>query len=101
VFAVDPISNIYIVSWWRGQTSSDVWVEKQCDFIREHSPACWFGEAGPIRRAVSAAPDERARRLLPPRMADEYVGEDGAMPAVSGFGEHAQGLHPSASAMEG
>jgi predicted phage terminase large subunit-like protein len=52
IFAVDPMSNIYIAGWWRGQTSSDVWVEKQCDLILEHSPQCWFGEAGPIRRAV-------------------------------------------------
>jgi predicted phage terminase large subunit-like protein len=52
IFAVDPMSNIYITDWWRGQTSSDIWVEKQCDLILGHAPVCWFGEAGPIRRAV-------------------------------------------------
>jgi predicted phage terminase large subunit-like protein len=52
IFAVDAQSNIYICDWWREQASADRWVESQCDLIRKHSPVCWFGEAGPIRRAV-------------------------------------------------
>lgn len=52
VFAVDAQSNVYIVDWWRGQTTADVWIERQCDLIRKHSPACWFGESGPIKRAT-------------------------------------------------
>jgi predicted phage terminase large subunit-like protein len=45
-------SNLYILDWWRKQTTSDVWIEAKCDLILKHKPACWFGEAGPIRRAV-------------------------------------------------
>ena len=52
IFALDPMGTIYVVDWWRGQTAADVWIERQCDFIRRYKPLCWFGEAGPIRRAV-------------------------------------------------
>lgn len=52
VAGVDANGNLYILDWWYGQTSSDVWIEKKCDMIIRHRPACWFGEAGPIRRAV-------------------------------------------------
>ena len=52
IFAVDPMSNIYVTDWWRSQTTSDAWIEGQCDLILGHTPSCWFGESGPIRRAV-------------------------------------------------
>lgn len=52
VFGVDFNKNIYVLDWWRGQTSSDVWIDKKCDLIVKHKPSCWFGEAGPIRRAI-------------------------------------------------
>jgi predicted phage terminase large subunit-like protein len=52
VFAVDAQSNLYICDWWKGQTSSDRWIEAQCDLIVKHKPVCWFGESGPIKRAV-------------------------------------------------
>lgn len=52
VFGVDANGNLYVLDWWFGQTSSDAWIEKKCDLIIRHDPACWFGEAGPIRRAV-------------------------------------------------
>ena len=52
VFGVDFNKNIYVLDWWRGQTTSDVWIERKCDLIVKHTPLCWFGEAGPIRRAI-------------------------------------------------
>ena len=52
IFAVDPLGNIYIIDWWRGQTTTDVWIERQLDLIRRHEPACWFGEKGAIEKAV-------------------------------------------------
>lgn len=52
VFGVDPAGNVYVVAWWRGQASSDVWIERLCDLIAEHEPACWFGESGPIRKSI-------------------------------------------------
>ena len=52
VFGVDPSSNIYVLDWWRGQTTSDVWIESQCDLIQRWKPIIWFGESGPIRRSI-------------------------------------------------
>jgi predicted phage terminase large subunit-like protein len=52
VFGIDSLSNIYVIDWWRGQTNSAEWIERLCDLILKHKPDCWFGESGPIRRAV-------------------------------------------------
>lgn len=52
VFAFDAFKNIYIVDWWRGQTTPDIWIERQCDLINEYEPTIWFGESGVIRRAI-------------------------------------------------
>ncbi len=52
VFGVDAVGNLFVLNWWRKQASADVWIEAKCDLILSHEPLCWFGEAGPIRRAV-------------------------------------------------
>ena len=52
VFGVDANTNLYVLDWWRGQTKSDEWIERMCDLILAHRPIVWFGEAGPIRRAI-------------------------------------------------
>jgi len=52
VFAIDAWNNVYVRDWWRDQAPTDVWIESQCDLIQRYAPVCWFGEAGPIRRAV-------------------------------------------------
>lgn len=52
IIGVDASNNLYVVDWWRGQTSSDVWIEAKCDLIIRYAPHCWFGESGSIRRAV-------------------------------------------------
>ena len=52
VIGVDANNNIYVMDWWRAQTTADVWIEKKCDLILKYAPHCWFGEAGPIRRSI-------------------------------------------------
>lgn len=52
IFGIDAWANVHVLDWWRGQESPDVWIEAQCDMIGKHKPMCWFGEAGPIRRAI-------------------------------------------------
>lgn len=52
VIGVDHNANIYVADWWKKQATSDVWIEAKCDLVLKHEPACWFGEAGPIRKAV-------------------------------------------------
>lgn len=52
VFGLDPMGNIYVLDWWRGQETPDIWIERLCDLILKHRPHGWFGEAGVIRRSV-------------------------------------------------
>lgn len=52
VFGTDSAGNHYVVDWWYGQTAPDVWIDKWCDLVLKHSPACAFGESGVIRKAI-------------------------------------------------
>jgi predicted phage terminase large subunit-like protein len=52
IFGVDPMGNLYILDWWRGQTAPDVWIDRQCDLISRYRPVCWFGEKGVIEKSV-------------------------------------------------
>ncbi|MDP3164380.1 MAG: phage terminase large subunit [Hydrogenophaga sp.] len=52
IFGVDPTGAIYVLDWWRGQTSSDVWIDELLTMADRWSVVKWFGEAGPIRRAI-------------------------------------------------
>lgn len=52
VFGCDHMNNLYVADWWRGQAASDVWIERKCDLILKYEPQVWFGESGPIRKAV-------------------------------------------------
>jgi hypothetical protein len=40
------------VEGWRGQRTADVWIETLIDQFARHKPLCFFGESGPIRRAI-------------------------------------------------
>lgn len=52
IFGIDPMNNVYVSDWWYGQTTSDIWIDSKCELVIRHSPACWFGESGVIRKAV-------------------------------------------------
>ena len=52
VWGVDHENNIYRIAGWRGQTTSDVWIEQQLDLIAAYKPLAWFGEAGVIQKAI-------------------------------------------------
>lgn len=52
VWGVDASGAIYRVDGWRGQATSDVWIEKKLDLIAKHKPLAWFGEGGVIQKAV-------------------------------------------------
>ena len=52
VWGVDFGGDLWLLDWWRGQTSPDIWIEHMCSLIVEYRPMVWFGEAGPIRRSV-------------------------------------------------
>lgn len=52
IAGIAPDGSLYLIDWWRGQTGPEVWLEKQIDLIAKHRPLAWFGETGPIRRAI-------------------------------------------------
>ena len=52
IFGIDFNGDLYVLDWWREQAASNVWIEKQCDLIARYQPLIWFGEAGPIRKAI-------------------------------------------------
>lgn len=72
VFGLDANDQLYVLDWWWGQTSSDVWVEKQCDLIYKHKPLMWATERGVIWRSVKPYLTQRMtqRRLTQTRIED-------------------------------
>lgn len=52
IMGIAPDGTQYLLDWWRGQVGSEVWIERQIDMIIQHKPLAWFGETGPIRRAI-------------------------------------------------
>lgn len=61
IFGIDPNDDLYVLDWWYGQTTADVWIEEKLDMIKRHKPITWFGEAGPIRRSVEPFLMKRSR----------------------------------------
>jgi len=43
---------LWILDWWSGKTTSDVWIEEQIKLARRYEPMIWAAEGGIIRRAV-------------------------------------------------
>ena len=52
VWGVDQSGSLWLLDGWRGQTTSDVWIETQCDMVAKWKPLAWFGEAGVIAKAI-------------------------------------------------
>lgn len=52
IWGVSADGDVYRIDGWRGQTSSNEWVERKIDLIAKHKPLAWFGEAGVIQKAV-------------------------------------------------
>jgi hypothetical protein len=51
-WGVDSKGDVYVLDWWAGQTSSDVWVSRMVAGFKRWRPLRFIGEGGPIRRAV-------------------------------------------------
>lgn len=52
VAGLDTQGDLYVIDAWLGHESSDVWIERQLDLILKHKPLIWFGEGGPIKKAI-------------------------------------------------
>lgn len=62
VWGVDPNGDIYLMpGGFRGQTASDVWIDRKLDLVKRYKPFAWFGEAGVIQKAIEPALTRRSR----------------------------------------
>lgn len=52
VFGMDNDGHLWIKDWWYGQTTTDIWIDKQLEQYDKHDCYAAFGETGVIRRAV-------------------------------------------------
>ena len=51
---------MYLLDLWRGQTTSDIWIEAWCDLVRKWRPAVWAEEQGQIISGVGPFLQRRA-----------------------------------------
>lgn len=61
VWGIDASGDVYRVAGWRGQTASDVWIERKLDLIDQYKPLAWFGEGGVIQKAIEPMLKRRMR----------------------------------------
>jgi predicted phage terminase large subunit-like protein len=61
VIGIDPDDNIYVLDLWRGQTTSDQWVQAVIDLMREHKPLMWVEEQGQIIKSIGPFLEKRMR----------------------------------------
>jgi len=52
ICGVDEKDDIYILDWWHGQKTADVWIDEQLRLANRHKPMMWAAEGGVIRRAI-------------------------------------------------
>lgn len=61
VWGIDSQGDVYRADQWKGQTSSDIWIERKLDLIARWKPLCCFGEGGVIQKAVGPLIARRMR----------------------------------------
>jgi predicted phage terminase large subunit-like protein len=61
VVGIDPENRPWLLDLWRGQTSSDIWVESWCDLVEQWKPRGWSFEQGQIKSGVGPFLEKRAR----------------------------------------
>jgi predicted phage terminase large subunit-like protein len=61
VLGVDSDDRLYVLDLWRGQASSDQWVEAFCDLVVRWKPMGWAEETGQIRAGIGPWLDRRSR----------------------------------------
>jgi predicted phage terminase large subunit-like protein len=54
VWGLNHKRELYVLDWWYGQTTPNVWIERLLDLIEKWQPLCYFGENGVIRHATES-----------------------------------------------
>lgn len=62
VAGLDPDGRMYLLDLWRGQKSSDVWIDAFCDLVLKWKPLTWAEERGQIIAGVGPFLEERIRK---------------------------------------
>lgn len=52
IVGIDGDGRVYLLDLWRGQTSSDKWVDAFCDLVLKWAPIGWAEETGQIKSGV-------------------------------------------------
>jgi predicted phage terminase large subunit-like protein len=61
VVGMDPLARLHVLDVWRGQSSSDEWIEALCDLVQKWKPIGWAEETGQIRAGVGPFLERRMR----------------------------------------
>jgi PBSX family phage terminase large subunit len=61
VFGISESGDIYIIDWWRAQTSPNVWIDQWLRLVKKYKPKKCFEESGVIFRALDATITQRMR----------------------------------------
>jgi predicted phage terminase large subunit-like protein len=73
VVGVDPENRMYLLDLWRGQTSSDIWIEAWCDLVRKWRPALWAEEQGQIISGGGPYLERRAKERQAYTCREQFV----------------------------
>lgn len=52
IVGLDSEGRLWLLDMWRGQASSDIWVESFCNLVRKWKPIGWAEETGQIKSGV-------------------------------------------------
>jgi predicted phage terminase large subunit-like protein len=63
VAGMDSEGRLWLLDLWRGQASSEVWVDAYCDLVKQWKPIGWAEETGQIKAAMGPFIDMRSRQL--------------------------------------
>lgn len=61
IWGVAQNGDLYRLKQWKAQATPDVWIDQQCQMIKEWKPLAWFGEAGVIQKAIEPMLRRRMR----------------------------------------
>jgi predicted phage terminase large subunit-like protein len=61
VVGLDSANRMHLLDVWRGQTTTEVWIEKLCDLIKLWKPMAWAEETGQIKSGVGPFIDRMQR----------------------------------------